>query len=132
MKKEGDADPSSARAFFAAACLLFFACAIAAAEPLVLEIKEAKAASQDRTNEPIVRIVFTERSARAFAEFTGKNVGKTTEIRLDGKAVMKPVIREPILGGTVQISDRFTLQQVQEIVGRLSSGAGKLEVEVME
>ncbi len=132
MSRKGDADPFCARTLLAVACLLFLACPIAAAEPLVLEIKQAKAISQDRTNEPIVAIVFTETSGRALAAFTTKNVGKAAEFRVDGRPVVKSVIREPILGGTVQISGRFTQEQVQEIVGRLPPGAGKLEVEVVE
>ncbi len=45
-----------------------------------------------------------------FAEFTANNVGRTVEVRIDGKVVMRPIIREPIKGGSVQVSGGFTAQ----------------------
>jgi len=67
-------------------------------EPFALEIKQVKADIQTPGNEPVIVIVLTDASARIFAEITGKNVGKALDVRMDGRSVMKPVVREPILG----------------------------------
>ena len=65
------------------------------------------------------------------AEMTQKNVGRTTEFRVDGRVVMKPVIREPLLAGVFEISGRFDMTEAKDIARKLSSGA-KIEIEVMD
>ena len=112
----------------AAVCLLFGP--IAAAESLALEIKQVKAGIDERTNEPIVQIVLTEASAQIIADVSAKNVGRPLEVRVDGRAVVKGVIREP-LGGSLQISGRFTRQETDDMAARLSSGSAKVEFEVV-
>ena len=113
----------------AAVCLLFGP--IAAAESLALEIKQVRAGTDERTKEPIVQIVLTEASARIIADVSAKNIGRPLEVRVDGRAVVKAVIREPILGGSLQISGRFTRQETDDMAARLSSGSAKVEFEVV-
>ncbi len=74
----------------------------------------------------------TEASQRLFAEFTSKNVGRKAEIRVDGRALMAPVIREPILGGAGQIAAGFKLDEAKELADRLSSGRARMEVEAVD
>jgi preprotein translocase subunit SecD len=105
---------------------------VAASEPLAIGLVRASLGFDQRTGDPIVNFVMTPASGRAFADLTGKNVGKPTEFRVDGRVVMKPVIREPILGGSVQISGSFSADEARALAERLSSGAGKFEVEVVE
>jgi len=100
--------------------------------PLRLQIASAAPIIDERTKEPAVTFRLTERSGRLFAEFTGNNIGRTIEIRIDGKAVMRPIIREPILGGSVQITGGFTLQETKELADRLSSGAAGVEAEMVD
>jgi preprotein translocase subunit SecD len=104
--------------------------AAALAEPLILEVKEATAGFDQRTREPIVSIRLTPASGEAFARFTAANVGRKTEVRIDGKVIMAPVIREPILGGSLQISGR-DLGDVHALAKRLSGGNVKIEVELV-
>ena len=85
-----------------------------------------------RTGEPIITFVMTDVSGRAFADLTTRSVGKPIEIRIDGRVMSKPVIREPILGGRGQISGGFTVDEARALAERLSSGSGKLEIEVVE
>ncbi|MGB9364377.1 MAG: hypothetical protein WCE79_00040, partial [Xanthobacteraceae bacterium] len=61
-----------------------------------------------------------------------RSIGKPVEIRIDGRVMSKPVIREPITGGTGQIIGSFTVDEGRMLAERLSSGAGKLELEVVE
>jgi preprotein translocase subunit SecD len=73
----------------------------------------------------------TETSKRLFAEFTSANVGRKMDIRVDGRTLMSPVIREPILGGSGQIFDRsFTAAQAKDLAERIAAGRAKIEFEI--
>ena len=100
--------------------------------PLRLQIERATPTLDERTKEPVVTFRLTERSGRMFAEFTANNVGRTIEVRIDGKVVMRPIIREPIKGGSVQVSGGFTPKEAQELADRLNSGAARVEAEVVD
>ena len=100
--------------------------------PLRLQIESAAPILDERTKEPIITIRLTERSGRMFAELTKNYVGRVIEIRIDGKAVMSPIIREPILGGSLQISGGFTLEEAKELADRLNSGSARVEAEVVD
>ena len=80
----------------------------------------------------MVAFRMTEASQWLFAEFTSKNVGRKAEIRVDGRALSAPVIREPILGGSGQISAGFELDEAKELADRLSSGRAKMEIEAVD
>jgi preprotein translocase subunit SecD len=74
----------------------------------------------------------TEASGRQFAAFTSANVGKKAEIRVGGRALMAPVIREPILGGSGQIAAGFKVEEAKELADRLSSRRARMEVEAVD
>jgi preprotein translocase subunit SecD len=115
-----------------AATFLIALSSMAATEPLAVEVVSAQAAFDQRINQPIVAFKMTPASARLFAEFTAKNVGRKMEVRVDGKTVMAPVIREPILGGSGQISDNsLTVARTQELAERLPAGKSKIEFEIV-
>jgi preprotein translocase subunit SecD len=114
-----------------AAAFLLAITDIAAAMPLAIEVVDAQAGYDQRNNEPLVSFKMSEASKIAFAELTGNNVGRKLELRVDGKTISAPVIREPIFGGSGQLVDHFTVQQARDLAARLSSGAAKLEVEIV-
>ena len=120
------------RGWFLAAGLLVASAATAAAEPIVIEIASAEVGFDQRTSEPVVSFRMTEASQRLFAELTSKNVGRKAEIRVDGRALTAPVIREPILGGSGQISAGFKLDEAKELADRLSSGRARMEIEAVD
>jgi preprotein translocase subunit SecD len=100
------------------------------AEPLLFDVAQAEPDHDQRTGEPIVRFRFTLDSARKFGEFTKQNVGRLIEMRLEGKVLYRPVIREPILGGAGQISGHFSEPEANDIAARLSAGT-KIEIEAV-
>jgi len=100
--------------------------------PLRLQIESAAPILDERTKQPVITIRLTERSGRMFAEFTKSNVFRKTEVRIDGKVVMSPVIREPILNGSLQVNGNFTLKEAQELADRLNRGATRVEVELVD
>ena len=65
-------------------------------------------------------------SRAAFARVTTENVGRKAEVRIDGKTVMSPVIREPIQGGSLQVSGGLTVAEVADLVARLKSGGARI------
>ena len=101
-----------------------------AGEVLQIEVKVANARFEQQTGKSVIFVKVTEESKRQIAELTQKNLGRPTEFRIDGKVVMKPVIREPILGGTFELTGGFTIEEAKNIAQRLMSGA-KIEFELM-
>lgn len=75
------------------------------------------------TKDPIASFRFNGRGTRRFAHITEENVGKPFAIVLDDKVVSAPVIREPITGGTGQISGNFTLEEANSVAMLLRAGA---------
>ncbi|QPF94154.1 SecDF P1 head subdomain-containing protein [Bradyrhizobium commune] len=75
------------------------------------------------TKDPIASFRFNGRGARRFAHVTEENVGKPFAIVLDDKVVSAPVIREPITGGSGQISGNFTLEEANSVAMLLRAGS---------
>jgi preprotein translocase subunit SecD len=92
----------------------------------------AEATRDGQTNEPAVTITFDSQGTQRFARLTSENTGKQFAIILDGKVISAPVIREPILGGTSQISGGFTVRQSSQLAIALGSGALPVDLTVVE
>ena len=101
-----------------------------AADMMVVEVTRAEARFDQRTGQPLVTFVMTDASKQQFAELTSRNVGRKMQVRLDGRVVMAPVIREPILGGSGQLTG-FTAEEVRDVATHLTSGRAKLEFEIV-
>jgi preprotein translocase subunit SecD len=106
--------------------------ATAIAQPLLLDVQSTGVAYDGGTNEPIVMYRFTPAAARLFADFTRKNVGRRMSISVDGRVYSEPVIREPITGGAGQLMGGFSVREAKALAGRLSSGAAKVEIALIE
>ncbi|MGI9521998.1 MAG: protein translocase subunit SecD [Hyphomicrobiaceae bacterium] len=104
-------------------------------EPAVVRGDQLKSASQSydqRTNEPIILFTFNQEGARAFARFTSENVNRPFAIVLDNQVLSAPVVREPILGGSGQISGGFTVKDANDLAIQLRSGALPADLTVVE
>ncbi len=77
----------------------------------------------DSSMMPDVNITFNSKGTKKFAEVTRKNVGRRLAILLDGKVKSAPVIREPISGGSAQITGRFTVEEARDLALVLRAGA---------
>ncbi len=93
---------------------------------------DAQASFDQRTGEPVVTFRFDAAGAKRFAMVTQENVGLPFAIVLDNKVISAPVIREPILGGTGQISGHFTVQEANDLAVLLRSGALPAKLTVIE
>jgi len=87
------------------------------------DLVDAQPSFDQRTNEPIVTFRFNSSGARRFGDVTSENVGRPFAIVLDGKVISAPVIQEPILGGTGQISGDFSVEEANNLAILLRSGA---------
>lgn len=85
-----------------------------------------------RSNEPVVSFRFDAAGARKFSDVTRANVGKPFAIVLDGKVITAPVIREPILGGSGQISGNFSVQETHDLSILLRAGALPAPLVILE
>jgi preprotein translocase subunit SecD len=87
------------------------------------DLTDAQPGFDQRTSEPIVTFKFNINGARRFAQVTQENVGRPFAIVLDNEVISAPVIREPILGGSGQISGSFTIEQANDLAVLLRAGA---------
>lgn len=95
-------------------------------------LTDARASFDQRTREPLVTFRFDSVGARKFAEITSANVGRPFAIVLDGKVLSAPVIREPITGGSGQISGSFTVEETSTLSALLRAGALPAPLTVIE
>ena len=96
------------------------------------DLTDAQPGFDQRSSEPIVSFRFNSTGARKFAEATQQNVGKPFAIVLDNKVISAPVIREPILGGSGQISGSFTVEQANDLAILLRAGALPAPLTIIE
>jgi protein-export membrane protein SecD len=85
-----------------------------------------------QNNEPIVQFRFNQKGAVRFGKLTSENVGRPFAIVLDNVVVSAPNINEPILGGSGQISGRFTTEETNELAIVLRSGALPAKLTIVE
>ncbi len=93
---------------------------------------DAQATFDQRTNEPVVSFRFDAKGAARFGQATQQNVGRLFAIILDNQVISAPQIREPILGGTGQISGNFTVQSANDLAVLLRAGALPATLTVVE
>ena len=96
------------------------------------DLTDAQPGFDQRTSEPIVSFRFNTTGARKFAQATQENVGKPFAIVLDNEVISAPVIREPILGGSGQISGSFTVQSANDLAILLRAGALPAPLTIIE
>ena len=96
------------------------------------ELTDAQPGFDPRTSEPIVSFKFNTSGARKFAQVTQENVGRAFAIVLDDEVISAPVIREPILGGSGQISGSFTVESANNLAILLRAGALPAKLTVIE
>ena len=95
-------------------------------------LTDAQPSTNNQTGEWVVSFKFDGQGARQFGAITRENVGKPFAVVLDGKVITAPVIREPILGGTGQISGSFTAQSASNLAVLLRAGALPAPIKILE
>ena len=93
---------------------------------------DASAGFDPRDNQPVVNFRFDTVGAKRFGAVTLKNVNKPFAIILDDKVLSAPVIREPILGGSGQISGNFSVAEANDLSLLLRAGALPAPLTILE
>lgn len=96
------------------------------------DLVDAHQSFEQRTNQPVVGFRLNARGAKKFGDVTTKNVGRPFAIVLDNKVISAPVIREPIITGSGQISGSFTVQSAQDLALLLRAGALPAPISILE
>lgn len=84
------------------------------------------------TGQPLIQFTLTSDGAKKFGDFTQANVGKYLAITMDKQVIECPVIQQPILGGSGQISGQFTLQEAQSLAIQLKYGSLPIPLKVVD
>ena len=92
----------------------------------------AKPTFDNRENQAIVSFTLDRVGSKKFARATTKNTGKRLAIILDNKIISAPTIREPIVGGSGQITGNFTFQSATDLALLLRSGALPAPLNIIE
>ena len=102
---------------------------------VVLEGEHVKLAqpAQDENGSPCVAFELDDEGAKAFAEATAANIGKTISIYLDDELVSAPTVQSVIGGGKGQItSNGMTVDEAKNLAMLIQSGALPLDIEQIE
>jgi len=83
-----------------------------------------------RSGETILSIRLDEDSRRRFAQFSVANLGQVIDIRIDGKSVTKPVIRDPIVGGIFLVPIKQPAE-ARQLAAHLTDRTAALEMEAV-
>jgi preprotein translocase subunit SecD len=102
-----------------------------AGESIVLRVEHAMVAN-DIGDRPAMKLDLTPESRDAFGAFTTKHVGKVVDLKIDGKVVMSPVVREPILGGQLMVSGNFERGELVAIAKRIEAADAQVEAEARD
>ena len=96
------------------------------------DLADASAGFDPQNGQPVINFRFNQSGARKFGAFTKDNVGRPFAIVLDDKVLSAPNIREPILGGSGQISGSFSVESANTLAVQLRSGALPTKLTIVE
>jgi len=95
-------------------------------------LTDAQAGFDQLSGQPNVNFRFNGMGTRRFGDATTRNVGRRFAIVLDDKYISAPVINEPIMGGSGQISGNFTTESANDLSLMLRAGALPTRLNVEE
>ncbi len=102
--------------------------AAAAAGPLTLAVERAFVGDAVGTSDPVLDLKLAPQSARDFGDLTAANIGKVVELRIDGRVVLAPVVREAIRTGDVEVAGGLTRLELLETANRIWRGTAVVDV----
>lgn len=96
------------------------------------DLNNAQAGTNPQTGQWVVNFNFNSEGSRRFAQTTTANVGKRFAVVLDNQVITAPVIREPITGGSGEISGSFDAHSATDLALLLRAGALPAPLTVIE
>ena len=98
------------------------------AEPAVIEVASIQAGHDQRTGEPVLTLKLGGISNKEFMGLSSRRLGKTSDLRGNGRVVFSPVFREPMLSPSLQISGHLTENTVKAIAEECAQPGAKCEI----
>ncbi len=95
-------------------------------------ISEARVAFDPNTNAPEVSMTMDSEGARRWARITGANIGRPVAIVLDERVYSYPTVRSQINNGRSSISGIGGVQEAEDLVNILMSGALPAPLDIIE
>ncbi|MFA5348947.1 MAG: protein translocase subunit SecD [Candidatus Paceibacterota bacterium] len=86
-------------------------------------LKKAQLNFNPQTSEPVVSLEFNDEGSKLFEELTKKNLQKPLAIFIDDELISAPIVQDVIVGGSAQITGKFTDKEAKELATNLNSGA---------
>ncbi len=77
-------------------------------------------AQPDLGGQATILITFSAAAAKRLETETAAHIGEPLDIKLDDDVLMKPIVREPIAGGTLQISGSLTFEAAVKLAKSIS------------
>ncbi|RKT53915.1 protein translocase subunit SecD [Saccharothrix australiensis] len=96
------------------------------------DIKDAVSGTDPQGAGFIVNLTFEGDGGDKWGKFTSANVSQQVAVVLDSQVVSAPNINEPILGGSTQISGKFTQKDAEGLANVLKYGSLPLSFEASE
>lgn len=106
--------------------LLLVPATASAGETVELHVQHASIVL-DSVGQKAMQLELTPQSRDDFAAFTGKHVGETIDLSVDGEVLMSPRLMEPIAGGKIMVSGSFARGELEKIAKRISEAQAKVE-----
>jgi preprotein translocase subunit SecD len=74
----------------------------------------------DETGMPVIYVTLSPSGATKLARVTRANVGKEMPLMIGSRVLTKPVVREPLLSGSFQISGMANLEEARQLAKSMS------------
>lgn len=84
------------------------------------DLETAQPSFDSTTNEPVVMFTFSKEGGAKFGKFTSRHVGQMIDVRVCGEIITSPTIREPIFGGSGQLSGNMNSEDTAELAAKLN------------
>jgi preprotein translocase subunit SecD len=118
------------RRLFLIALISLLSISASMADGMIFVLSGATTNHDKRTGKPVLELIFSKTSREKLRTFGTENIGQKVELRVAGNLILTSVLREPLMGSTVQISDAgWTDQTVIDLAQKLSNAPnGEIEL----
>lgn len=84
------------------------------------DIDSAQMGFNEQSAQPVINIEFSERGNKLFVKAQKDRIGQKLPLCFNGILLAEPILREPILLGSVQISRGYTVDEATKLAAELN------------
>lgn len=99
------------------------------AETLKIKVADVKPGHDLLNEQPIVTLTLSPESKAALATFTQTRLGEQVKMRVGDTVLSAPVIREPIMEGTLVINGQLTDETAKDLARAILKAGGNVEID---